>query len=81
VTLELDLLIVHEHVASRADPSLNGHLLYPNDLDGSLNEDGVDKIRQYRVDYNSRPSNTISVCLLLLVRLDIYIVNLCDFYF
>jgi hypothetical protein len=37
VTLVLELRIVHERFASRSDPSLNGHLHYPNDIDGSLN--------------------------------------------
>ncbi len=26
-----------------SDPSINGHLHYPNDVDRSLNEDAVDK--------------------------------------
>jgi hypothetical protein len=43
-----------------SDPNINGHLHYPNDLDGSLNEDDAAKIRQYRTDYNNRPSNSIS---------------------
>ena len=58
--LVLDLRITHERVGSRFDPSLNGHLCYSNDLDGSLNEAAADKIRQYRADYNIRPSNAIS---------------------
>jgi len=40
--------------------SLNGHLHYPNDF-GSLNEDATDKIHPYHTDYNSRPSNSISL--------------------
>jgi hypothetical protein len=35
-------------------------LHYLNDLDGPLNEDVADKIRQYRADYNNCPCNTIS---------------------
>ncbi len=35
--------------------SLDGHLHYPHDLDGTLNEVAVDKTRQYRTDYNNRP--------------------------
>jgi hypothetical protein len=31
-----------------------------HDLDRSLNETVVDKIRVYRTDYNNRPSNDIS---------------------
>ena len=38
----------------------NGHLHYPNDLDGSLNGSVTDKLRQYHTDYKNRPSNTIS---------------------
>jgi hypothetical protein len=45
---------------SSSDPSLNGHLHYPNDLDGPLNEVTTDKILQYLTDYNNRPSNVIS---------------------
>ncbi len=55
----LDLRIAHERVGRSSDPSINGHLRYPNDLDGTLNEDAPDKIRQYRSDYNNRPSNAI----------------------
>ena len=43
-----------------SDPSINDHLHYPNDLDGSLNESAADKIRQYHTNYNNRPSNLIS---------------------
>ena len=60
VSLVMDLLITHDRFGSTSDPSINDHLHYPNDLDGSLNEDVVDKIRQYRSDYNNRPSNSIS---------------------
>jgi hypothetical protein len=69
----LDLHIVHGRRGSISDPSLNGHLHYPNDLDGSLNEAFSDKIRQYRADYNNRPSNAISfmsVCLLIVLQDD-----------
>jgi hypothetical protein len=60
VPLVLDLRIAHERVGSSSDPGINGHLRYPNDLDGPLNEAAADKIRQYRADYNNRPSNAIS---------------------
>ena len=60
VPLVLDLHITHDRFGSRSDPGLNGHLHYPYDLDRSLNETVVDKIRQYRAYYNNRPSNTIS---------------------
>jgi hypothetical protein len=58
--LVLDLRIAHERFGRSSDPSLNGHLHYPNDLDGPLNEAAADKIRQYRVDYYNRPFNVIS---------------------
>ncbi len=43
-----------------ADPTLNGHLKYPNNLDQSLNDAAVDKIRKYRADYNNRPPSEVS---------------------
>jgi hypothetical protein len=41
---------------------VNGQLHYPptEDIDRSLNEVAADKIRDYRADYNNRPSNAIS---------------------
>ena len=42
--------ITHDRWGSSSDPSINGHLHYPNDLDGPLNETVTDKIDQYRVD-------------------------------
>jgi hypothetical protein len=45
---------------SSSDPSLNGHLRYPKDMDRSLNEAADDKIRKYRADYNNNPPNTVS---------------------
>ena len=45
----LDLFLVHERVGSSSDPGINGHLHYPNDLDGQLNETAADKIRKYQV--------------------------------
>jgi hypothetical protein len=49
----MDLRIDHERFGSSSDPSLNGNLHYPgsNDIDMSLNEGDVDKIRKYHVDY------------------------------
>ena len=46
---------------SSFNPILNGHFLYPrrSDIDRTLNEDATDEIRDYRPDYNNRPSNTI----------------------
>ena len=76
VPLVLDLRITHERFGSSSDPSINGHLHYPHDLDRSLNEDVVDKIRQYHVDYNNRPPHDIALCQLLLVRPGVSMVNL-----
>ncbi len=44
VALVMDLYIDHESWGSRTDPTLNGHLHYPNDLDKPLNEVAVDKV-------------------------------------
>ena len=60
VSLVLDLRIVHDRVGSSADPTLNGHLKYPNNLDQSLNDADTDKIRKYRADYNNRPPSVVS---------------------
>jgi hypothetical protein len=38
VPLVLDLQIAHDRVGSSGDPTLNGHLKYPNNLDQSLND-------------------------------------------
>jgi hypothetical protein len=60
VPLVLDLLITHDRFGSNSDPSLNGHLHYPNDIDKPLNETATDKIRQYRTDYNNNPPADIT---------------------
>ena len=60
VPLVLDLRIAHDRFGSSSDPSINGHLHYPNDIDRSLNETATDKIRKYRTDYNNNPPNPIS---------------------
>jgi hypothetical protein len=60
VPLVLDLRIAHDRVGSSTDPTLNGNLKYPNNLDQSLNDAAVDKIRKYRVDYNNRPPSAVS---------------------
>jgi hypothetical protein len=60
VPLSLDLRIAHDRFGSSSDPSLNGHLHYPNDIDKSLNEVAADKIRKYRADYNNNPPHTVS---------------------
>jgi hypothetical protein len=60
VPLVLDLRIDHDRVGSSSDPTLNGHLKYPNNLDQSLNDAGADKIRKYRADYNNRTPSAVS---------------------
>jgi hypothetical protein len=60
VPLVLDLRIAHDRFGSSSDPSLNGHLHYPNDIDESLNEAADDKIRKYRADYHNNPPRTVS---------------------
>jgi hypothetical protein len=60
VPLVLDLRIAHERWGSSTDPTLNGHLHYPNDLDKPQNEAAAEKIRKYRADYNQNPPNNIS---------------------
>jgi hypothetical protein len=59
VSLVLDLHIVHERFGSSSDPSINGHLHYPNDVDRSLNEATTNKIRKYRADYTNIPPNGV----------------------
>jgi hypothetical protein len=60
VPLVLDLCIAHERWGGSSNPSLNGHLHYPADIDRTLNEAAADKVLQYRADYNNRPSHAIS---------------------
>ena len=50
VPLVLELRIAHDRVGSSTDPTINGHLRYPNNLDQSLNDAAADKIRKYRAD-------------------------------
>ncbi len=60
VPFVLDLRITHDRVGSSTDPTLNGHLRYPNNLDRSLNDAAADKVRKYRSDYNNNPPSVIS---------------------
>ncbi len=60
VSLVLDLHIAHDRMGSSADPSLNGHLKYTNNLDQSLNDAAAGKKRKYRADYNNRPPSAVS---------------------
>jgi hypothetical protein len=100
MSLVLDLRIDHDRFGSSSDPSLNGNLHYPHNIDRSLIETVDDRMfRPIRVDHtnclqvdikthhlNITLTTTIplhivwNLCLLLLVRLGGYIVNLSDFY-
>jgi hypothetical protein len=60
VPLVVDFRIAHDRFGSSSDPSINGHLHYPNDIDRSLNEVATDKIRKYRADYNNNPPSSVA---------------------
>jgi hypothetical protein len=60
VPLVLDLRIAHDRMGSSVDPSLNGHLKYPNNFDQSLNDTATDKVHKYRPDYNNRSPSVVS---------------------
>ena len=60
VPLVLDLHIVHDRVGSSTDPTLNGHLRHPHNLDQSFNDAAADKIRKYRADYNNNPPQAVA---------------------
>jgi hypothetical protein len=60
LVMDLDLRIDHDRVGSSTDPTLNGHLKYPNNLDQSLNDTDDDKVRKYRADYHNNPTTTVS---------------------
>jgi hypothetical protein len=59
VPLVMDLRVAHDRFVSSV-PSLNGHLRYPNNLDKSLNDVPVDKIRKYRAYYNNNPPSVVA---------------------
>ena len=59
VQLVMVLSIVHDRWGSRSNPSINGHLHYPTDMDRTLNETTTDKILQYRTDGIVSPSHPI----------------------
>ena len=61
VSLVMDLRIVHDRRGSSSNPSINGYLHYPDDMDRTLNETVPDKILQYRTDSKNRPSHDISL--------------------
>ncbi len=51
MSLVLDLRVAHDSVGSSADPGVNGHLRYPNNVDQSLNDTTVDETRGYRGEF------------------------------
>ncbi len=55
----LDLRVAHDRVGSSADPALNRHLRYPNNLDQYLNDTTADKIRRYHADYSNNPTRGV----------------------
>jgi hypothetical protein len=79
----LDLRIAHERFGSSSDsePSINGRLHHPNDVDRSRNEAAADKIRKYRADCNNNPPNAISFVPAIASTSGGYTVTLCAFYF
>ena len=52
----LDLRVAHDRVGRSADPTLNGHLRYSNNLDQSLHDVYADKTRRYRTEYINNPT-------------------------
>jgi hypothetical protein len=78
VSLVIYLRVPHDRVGSITDPTLKGHLRYPNNLEKSLNDTVSDKIRKYRPDYNNNPPSVVSF--MTGITLSGYIVNLSDFY-
>ena len=86
VPLVLDLRIAHDRVGSSTDPTLNGHLRYPNNLDQSLNDNLLIKYGNIVLTTTIGLLTLYHLYLILLVRLLVlvrlggYIVNLSDFY-
>ncbi len=60
LSLVMDLRIAHDRVGSSTDPTLNGNLRYPNNLDKSLNNTVADKIQKYRTDHNNIQPSAVS---------------------
>jgi hypothetical protein len=80
VPLVLDLRIEHHRWGSISNPSLNGNLHYPNDIDRKLKKDATDKILQYHAYYNNRPSHVISFITPIVSTSGRLHMNLCVFY-
>ena len=68
----LDLRIAHERFGSSSDsePSINGRLHHPNDVDRSLYEAAADKLENIALTVITIPLTLSPLCLLLLVRLE-----------
>jgi hypothetical protein len=81
VPLVLDLRIAHGRFGSSSDPILNGHLHYPNDLDGPQMRLPLTKYANTALTVIIVPITLPPLCLLLLVRLGLYVAKLCAFYF
>ncbi len=79
--LVLDLRIAHDRWGSSSDPSINGHLHYPNDIDRSLNGLPLTKLENITLILITTPPLPSLLCLLLLERPGGYTVNLYAFYF
>ncbi len=69
VPLVPDLRIAHERWGSSTNPSLNGHLQNPADIDRTLNEAAADKVIQSVLIIIIVLLTLSPLCLLLLVRL------------
>ena len=80
VPMVLDLRIAHDRVGSSTDPTLNGHLRYPNNLNKSLNDAVTVKYENIALTTTTIHRVWCHLCLLLLVRLGGYITSLSDFY-
>jgi len=65
----LDLRIAHERSGSSSDPSINGRLHYPNDVDRSLNEAAADKLENIALTVITIRPTLSPLCLLMLGRL------------
>ncbi len=81
VPLVLDLRIAHDRFGSSSDPSIHGHLHYPNDIDRSLNEAAADKIRKDRADYNNNPPSSVAFMSTIVSTSGRLHSELCVFYF
>jgi hypothetical protein len=76
----MDLRVAHDRVGSSADPALNGHLRYPNNLDQSLNDTVADKLRKNRADYNNNPPRGVGFMPAIASTSGRLLVNLSEFY-